>query len=140
MMLAAASVASVAPTGGCAGPGSTPEPIARTSNEVQGGLPIDPEPNGVPRIEQLISGVWKSVGSSVLYSDAWVLTAWHNLEPVDAKYRVVFGSQPPRDVVWRNVFRLGAAPLERGSRHLILRKFGFPARGSGSGLGARAAA
>lgn len=45
MMLAAASVASVAPTGGCAGPGSTPEPIARTSNEVQGGLPIDPEPN-----------------------------------------------------------------------------------------------
>ena len=59
----------------------------------------------MPRIEQLISGVWKSVGSSVLYSDAWVLTAWHNLEPVDAKYRVVFGSQPPRDVVWRNVFR-----------------------------------
>jgi len=35
---------------------------------------------------------------------------------------------------------MGAAPLERGSRHLILRKFGFPARGSGSGLGARAAA
>ena len=40
----------------------------------------------------------------------------------------------------RAVCYLGAAPLERGSRHLILRKFGFPARGSGSGLGARAAA